>query len=228
MATVKFHEGTKFETSLSLEDNENVIFVRPLKNKMMRIIPPGCLRGLLNIITLGIINIFFPSKTRYINLVVTDKRLVTIPTPPNKKKSIVESYYFKDISGVREVAATGDDAGGSAAFSINMKSGGSSKFDEGGEFRVFMAATAKNILNIARLAGNQISDGLGKGLAEHVADNQTYANKLEAERTGASHYMKVSPQFIAAAKMDFSDSDFTQIRDFIMELVEQGIEAAQS
>jgi len=228
MATVKFHEGTKFETSLDLENDEDVIFVRPLKNRMMRIIPPGCLRGLLNIITLGIINIFKPSKNRYINLVITNKRLVTIPIPPNKKKCMVESYYFKDISGIREIAATKDDEGGSAAFSINMKSGGNSKYDEGGEFRIFMALSAKNIFNAAKLLGKEIGDGLGKGLAEHVADNQTYANKLEAERTGASHYIKVSPQFIEAAKIDFSDSDFNQIRDFIMELVEQGIEAAQS
>jgi hypothetical protein len=45
VATVKIHEGTKFETTVDLQEDEGVIFVSPEKSKLMRCIPQRCFKG---------------------------------------------------------------------------------------------------------------------------------------------------------------------------------------
>ena len=238
MATVKFDEGTKFETSLNLEQGEGVIFAKPAKNRMDRMIPPGCLKGLLTIITLGIINIFKPNKNWKINLVITDRRLITIPMPPNKRNFAVESYYFKDMSGIKAIALKEEEAVSLAKFIVSMNQGGNSRYEEGGEFWIHMAVTAKNIFNVAKLAGKQIGTGLANQMEQSGAIIQAHAmtdeSRAQAEASGASTYTEYSPNFAAmekaakarATSMDFSKSDHNQLRDYIIELVENGIKLA--
>ena len=86
---------------MDLEEGEDVIFVKPLKNKTERV--------------LGF-------KVWTVTIVITNKRLVTIPQPPNKKNIQTESFYYKDISAAKRKAAmtcSGEDT--NALFSINMK-----------------------------------------------------------------------------------------------------------
>jgi hypothetical protein len=131
MATVKFDEGTKRETTLDLEDGESVIFVKPFKNTAARAI------GM---------------KIWGITIILTDRRLVTIPVPPNKKDIPIESYYYKNIDNAYKYKAldkTEDDT--AAFFAINMKSDiGNSKFEnkkgDNGYFMIMMEKTAKNFL----------------------------------------------------------------------------------
>jgi hypothetical protein len=93
MATVKFDEGEKFETSLNLEEGEGVIFVKPPKSRMER-------------------SIGNPTRQWTVTLVITNKRVVSIPQPPNKKNYLVESFYFKDITNaeVQKSQTLEDDA----------------------------------------------------------------------------------------------------------------------
>jgi len=235
MTTVKIQEGTKFETPFNLEDGEGIIFVNPVKNKIMRIIPPGCLKGLLTILTLGIINIFKPNKSWMCNLVITDRRLVTIPTPPNKKNMQVESYYFKDMSGIKETRAQDEnDSGG--VFFINMKDGGSSTYEKGGDFHIFRPFTGKDALNLLAAAGKGLGDQFEKTNAMMQAHAKTMESKTYAENTGAAHYTEYSPNFAAmdkaakerASSMDFSNAEQNQLRDLIIDLVSKGIELANN
>ena len=226
MTTVKFEEGTKFETSLNLEDGEGIIFVKPPKNSMYVMVSEGCLMGLLTIITLGIIRIFKPIKRWRTNLVVTNKRVVTIPMPPNKKNFPAESYYLKDILSVKaeNVAnASNTQRMSGALFNINMKDGAPIK--ETRKFTIAMEMSAKNILSVI---GQGLKDGasdMANQFAQYNAGLQTYHNRLQAESTGASHYLAISHK---VGKKDFSQTGPEDLRDFIVEVIDDCIEAAKN
>ena len=219
MATVKFHEGTKIETSLDLEDGEGVIYSRPPQNGIYRN------KGM--------------TKTWEINLVLTDRRLVTIPVPPNKKSKQVESYYYKDIASISAKAAHSKDVEAIwAYFVINMKNGGNSKYEEGGTFDIRMVMNAKNFLT-SLISSFKASDAAGpqyNGFAEYAAEGKTDASRAHAEATGASHYTVYSPNYAKMQKeaeakvaaMDFSKMEHNQIRDIIIDLVNQYVEIANA
>jgi hypothetical protein len=204
MATVKFNEGTKKETKLDLLEGEEVIFVRPPKNTMYRIIPGGCL--------------FFlnPGKNWGIEFVVTNKRLVTIPMPPNKKNYEIESYYFKDMASAKETKSPAPDK--MAEFSVRMNQGGSSKYLEGGNFRL-MSTMGKALLNFAKDMGTSFANQF----AETNAMMQTTSNKIEAESRGDRYYTEIKAK---ASKTDFSKSGHFQICNYMVELINECIKAA--
>ena len=227
MATVKFDEGTKFETSLNLEDGEGIIYARPLKCGMYRHIPGGCL-------LLG-----KTSKGWRINLVITDRRLVTIPTPPNKKNFPVESYYFKDMSSAKTVPVYTKSVEAIWAYCcINMKSGVNLPFNASGQIHIRQEMTAKNMLTAwkASVAESNANGPQYNGFAEYAASGRTDSSRAYAEATGASHYTEYSPNYAkmqqaAQAKvagMDFSKMGHNQIRDIIVDLVNQYVEIANA
>ena len=95
-----------------MEDGEGVIFVKPPKNLIARAI--------------GV-------KTWNVTAVLTNKRLVVIPQPPNKKNMQFESYYYKNIESAGKYDMGGEygtENNSMAFFSIYMKSNtGNSKFE---------------------------------------------------------------------------------------------------
>jgi hypothetical protein len=225
MAAVKFDEGTKFETSLELEEGEGIIFAKPPKNRMDASVDDGCLMALLTVITLGIIRIFKPIKRWRTNFVITNKRVVAIPQPPNKKGFPVESYYFKDIYNVRaeEYGSKQSDRMVYSHFVINMKA--SSSYKEPRKFMIQMIMSAKNILKMIGQTASEQANDFGNQLASYNAQLQTQLNKDEAIRTGASHYIEVIHK---VQKMNFSKTSVEDIRDFIIEIINDCIAAANS
>jgi hypothetical protein len=211
MATVKIHEGTKNETSLDLQDDEGVIFVCPQKNLIWRNIPAGCL--------------FFlhPGKKWKANLVITSKRLITIPLPPNKKNFAVESYYFKDMTKAKAVSQQqASQEAAMAVFSVSMKPGGNSSFLEGGQFWVCMESNLKNLFTAFK--------------AHEAEDNARNAGVYNAgfALMDEGHYTQKSiDKYYAAiekrakekaASMDFSKAGHAQIRDCIVDLINTCVE----
>ena len=206
MATVKFDEGTKFETSLNLEDDEGVIFVRPPKNLIFK--------------TVGM-------KYWTLNLVLTNKRLVTIPVPPNKKDWQVESYYYNEMTGAREVKQTSGDEGSMASFAIDMKEGGKSSYVKGGEFTIRMEM---GVLNVFKKLAGDVSRGLDKNAG---VLNASYRAAFEDGHYTAKsldkYYAKQNEIAKArAANMDFSNTDHQQLRGYIVDVVNQFVEVVNS
>ena len=205
MATVKFDEGTKIETSLDLEDGEVIIFVKPPKNLIAR-------------------NVGF--KTWNVTAIITNKRLVTIPQPPNKKNYAVESYYFKDIASAnQERAASKSQEAMWGFFSISMKSKGNSSFMEGGKFMVRMDLGLMSFLKSFKAEIDEGSVLAKQSWAIYSADMQTRENYSKAQSSGASHYVEVSPNLSKIAadaqNKDYSKFGHNQIRDYIISLVNQ-------
>jgi len=208
MATVKFHEGTKNETSLNLEDGEGVVFVRPEKNSIWR--------------TIG-------TKYWYVNLVITDKRLVTIPLPPNKNNRQVESYFFEDISGIKATPQQDKSQEASMAdFAISMKGGGKSSYAEGGVFTIRMVMSFFKIFGmLSKRVGTGMANEFEKSNAQMQAYHKTMESQANARATGASTYTEYSPNFAAmdkAAKAraeneDFSKAGHSKMRDYIVDVV---------
>ena len=208
MATVKFHAGTKFETSLDLEADEGVIFVKPEKNRITR---------------------FIGSKWWLVNVVITNKRLVTIPLPPNKKNRQVESYYFKDISGVERIAQVDKSTEASFAdFCINMKSGGNSTIEGGGKFQIMMVFNLLNLFTAFRadakeesaknaaLYGTQLRVGLNEDATYTKKSLDKYYATMEANAKAR------------AANMNFSNAGHQQMRDYIVDFVNQCVETVNA
>jgi len=202
MASVKIDEGTKKETVLDMEDGEVILFVKPPKNLMARAI------GM---------------KTWNVTVVITNKRLAVIPQPPNKKNKQVESYYFNDIKGADEYSLGGKTEDESFAyFAINLGSGGKSSYEKGkkGEHGFFMVrATVSNL--VLKFFSDLFK---GSDLTKiSMASYQTSVNYNEAVRTGASHYVEVSPNLgkirDEAQNKDFSKLGHAQIRDYIVGVV---------
>ncbi|MCL2762396.1 MAG: hypothetical protein FWD36_04185 [Treponema sp.] len=207
MAIVKFDEGTKVETSLNLEDGEEVIFVKPPKNLIARAI------GL---------------KTWNVTVVITNKRFVTIPQPPNRKNCPVESYYYIDIENINLREADGaSEASTWSFFHINMKSGGNSSYevDKNGVNGYFMIRMEMSIMNIIRSFiaerkemdakyGHITSAGLQAMDYQHYTEKSVdkyYARQREIAKE-------------RAANMDFSNTGHAQLRDYIVDVVSQFVE----
>ena len=210
MATVKFDEGKKFETSMDLEEGEGLLFVRPPKNLILQRDKKNC----------------------QINLVITNKRVVTIPYPKFAKKYPAISYYFNDIKSVNSYdASEASQQASYAAFEIITKSGKNS----GAEIWVTYEFNLLNLLKIFSVY-NAEQDAKNpwatSGLAVFNATAATVASKAEAERTGASHYTEYSPNYAKMAEaakarasgMDFKKAGHTQIRDYIVDLIDKCIE----
>jgi len=211
MATVKFHEGTKIETSVNLEDGEGIIFVRPQKHGIYRD------KGM--------------TKTWEINLVLTDRRLIAIPVPPNKKNKQVESYYFTDIAEAVKKSSADEQIW--AYFFLKMKDGGKSTYEEGGTFDIRVEMNFKNTFGrFFKELGAGMVNQFQASASDFVATAQTMENKHEAERTGASHYTVVSPQYSGIASdtrnKDYSQMGQNQIRDYIVDVINQCVEAANA
>jgi hypothetical protein len=224
METVKFDEGTKFETSLDLQDDEGVIFVRPIQNKMIRHIDSGCLWTLLTFITLGLALIFKPKQTWQANFVITSQRVVSIPLPPNKKNFPVESFYFSDISKVKAVKQDkASDEASSANFTITMKPTGKSSI-QGNiiTFMVCMAMTAKNWFNAfkAEVAEGQARNASVMNASLAAMDYQHYTKK-SVDKYYAEMERRAKER---AANMDFSKAGHAQVRDFIVDLINTCVE----
>ncbi|MCL2800555.1 MAG: hypothetical protein FWD28_02180 [Treponema sp.] len=219
MAMVKFYEGTKVETSLDLENGESVIFVKPPKNLLARVVG---------------------SKYWDATVILTNSRMAVIPLPPNKKNMQIESFYYKDIKSIDAIEA--DDASQASAwasFSIEMKDGGKSSYQEGGQFDIRMEM---NLLNFAKSFIAEINvasskdPNAGIGLAMMEASAKTDASRAHAEATGASHYTAYSPNTAKmqqaardrAANMDFSKAGHTAVRDYIVDIVSQCAQLANS
>ena len=218
---------------MDLADDEGVIYVKPEKNVLWRNIPAGCL--------------FFlhPGKKWQANMVITNKRLVTIPMPKYQKKYTVESYYFKDMTGARTISAKSKEAEAAIAqFAVEMKPGGSSSYVDGGEFWVCYEFTAKNFLKVMKASQADFNANYPyakSGLAVFQASAATVANKAAAENRaaatgGVAYWTEVAPNYgkmTAAAKaraegMDFSKEGHAQLRDFIVDMINQFVEVANS
>jgi hypothetical protein len=205
MATVKIHEGTKFETTVDLQEDEGVIFVRPEKNKLLRFVSLGCFKG---------------NKNWQIYLVITSKRIMAIPFPPNKKNYPVESYYWKDITKARAEAGQNAQADAQgASFSIGMKPGQTSSCTEGGTFQVLMAMTAGNLFKaVAAMDAQANAANAGAvGASLRMAQGQDYVyTKASLDRYYANMAKQAQDR---AANIDFSKASHSQIRDYIVNLI---------
>jgi hypothetical protein len=230
MATVKFHEGTKFETKLDLEDEETVLFVKPAKSKVYRFIEDGCLMGLLTVITLGIIRIFKPTRRWLANIVLTNKRLVTIPIPPNKRKMPVESFYFTEISEAKVIPPTDKEHGETAfaMFGINLKSGAKSSCLDGGQFWVYMTWDVQGFKNFGKALLKKLGASAMDMANEAGAVMQTKLNYDEAVASNKKYYKVVTAVKTKVEAGDCSNLGHVELRDFLVELVNDCAQAANS
>jgi hypothetical protein len=215
MATVKFDEGTKFETSLNLEDGEGVLFVRPPKNLIIN----------------------FDKKNCQVCLVVTNKRVVTIPYPKFSGKYNTVSFYLKDIKSAQaKKANSATEESSGARFSISLKQGSDKTNCSGDTFIVGMEVNVLNIFKslVTNITENDANNPWTKaGLEVYMSDAKTAASRTQAEASGASHYTEYSPNYAGMAeaakaklaKLDFSQSIHAQIRDYIVDLINTCVEA---
>jgi hypothetical protein len=213
MTTVKINEGTKFETPLDLEDGEGIIFVHPSKNRMWQSIDQGCLMMLLGVVTLGIIYIFKPKQRWQVNFVLTNKRIVTIPVPPNKKNNPVDSYYYKDIIKAKPTTqAKESDEARIADLHIIMSGKGNLV-----NFRVGMAITAGNIFNSFKA---DIVEGEARNAGVRSATSATFDQGIYTLKSIDKYYAAMEKAARdRAANMDFSKAGHTQIRDYIVDVI---------
>jgi hypothetical protein len=228
MKTVKIHEGTKFEIALDLEADENVLFVKPVKSKTYRYIQDGCLMRFLALITLGIIRIFKPTRQWMAHIVLTNKRLVTVPIPPNKKKMPVESFYFTEISRAKVIPPTDPKTGETAfaMFDIDLKPDASSSCLDGGQFWVYMTWDATGFLNFFKTLLNRIGTGMVNQMNESMAPLQTQWNKDEAIAKGDKYYKVVTAVKYKIEAADCSKFGHVGMRDFLIELINDCAAAA--
>jgi hypothetical protein len=197
MATVKIHEGTKFETSVDLQEDEGIIFVVPEKNRFARMVSLGCTKG---------------TKIYYGNLVITDKRVITIPHPPNKKNYPADSYYFKDIADAKAVKqAQASQEAGAAQFAINMKPGQTSSCTEYGTFYIYAAMTVKNFLNVMSAASDE--------KAAKDAKLSFFGEAVMGESISKKTFDMRARAIKRANNLDFSSAGHAKIRDYIVDLI---------
>jgi len=225
MATVKFDEGTKKETSLELEDGEVIIWVKSPKNAMVTQVDEGCLKLLLTFITFGIILFFKPTKQWGSNFVITNKRVVSIPQPPNKKNFPIESYYFnKDFGSINaeNVGTKQSDRMVNAA--MNIYFGPNSSYKNSRKIFIQMEMSAKNIFKLVGQMGKEGLNDLGNSLGQYNAQLQSYHNKLDAESSGAMYYKEITHK---AEKLAQGDTSVEGLRDAIVDLICDCIEASK-
>jgi len=211
LATVKFDEGTKKETSLDLLDGEGIVFVNPSTNSVWR--------------SIGM-------KYWYITLVITNKRVATIPLQPNKKNYPVESFYYKDIEGAYESQQTTKESENNFSdFYIHLNKGGNSTYVEHkndyGIFTIRKEMSAKNI--IKDLLGELFKPNAA--VAATLAMTKTQASREEAISRGESHYTVFTPNYAKIANdaknKDYSKMAHNVMRDQIVELINQCAEEAK-
>jgi hypothetical protein len=221
MKTVKFDEGKKFETSFDFDDDEVIIF-GPVENNTVRF-NADMLQSCLTILTLGIILIFKPAKTWKATFVLTNKRLVSIPLPPNKKNWPAESFYYKDILKANVVKPTDEKMGEktNATFGLIMKSGVKLPVSGDPQFTIWAKMNAKYWANAAKMLANQVGTGMANQFNEAAAMSQTYQNKLEAEAKGDRYYQVVNAAKIKLENMGSSDAGHVEIRNFFIELINE-------
>ena len=225
MTTVKFEEGTKKETSLELEDGEVIIWVKSPKNAMATTVEDGCLMGFLTLITLGIILIFKPPKHWMTNLVITNKRVVSIPLPPNKKNYPAESYYYnKDFGSVKAITVGSKQSDRMANAAMNIFFGPNSSYKKPRKIGMQMELSAKNVLKVLGQMGKEGLNDLGNSLGQYNAQLQSYHNKLEAESSGAMYYKEITHK---AEKLAQSDTSIEGLRDAIIDIIDDCIEASK-
>ena len=230
MATVKIHEGTKFETPLDLEDDEGIVFVVPEKNRIRLTVNPGCLWQLLWFLTLGIICIFVPkarNRQWNVNFVLTNKRVIIIPCPPNKKGNPVESFYWKDI--VRARAQKTVDKSQAAAFAIlniMLKDGSvPENFPSGDiQFYLSMEMTRENI-RAAREAAR--IENAAKNATQNSIIGQSWGDGVYTQKSMDKYYAAMEKRAKdRAANMDFSSADHNQMRDYIVDVINDCVDEA--
>jgi len=208
MATVKFDEGTKQETSLNLEDGEGVIFVKPPKNLIARAI------GM---------------KTWNVTVVITNRRLVVIPQPPNKKNIQIESYYYNEINGAGNhslVGSSADDA--MAYFAVDVGSGGKTvcEKDKKGDNGYFMVRMEMNFINILKAFVNELiradARNPNRSAGLKAMDYSTYtADSVDRYYAAMDRAAKER-----AAGLDFVNGGQVQLRDYIVDVVNICVEEA--
>jgi len=228
MATVKIHEGTKFETPLDLQDDEGIVFAVPLKNKVMRNINPGCLWTFLTLVTLGIILIFVPKarpKRVNGNFVLTNKRIVVIPRPPNKKNDPVESFYWKDISKAKAISQykkSNEVAMGQ--FDLYLIPGRNPQYPKGEvlNFFIFAEASLKNLMTqmSAAAAENAAANAAVMGATMRSFDEGVYTSK-SLDKYYAAMEKRAKDR---AKNLDFSSADHNQMRDYIVDVINGCVE----
>jgi len=199
MATVKFREGKKEETSFNVPDDEGIIYVSPDKNAMTRFIPLGCFKG---------------NKIFWMGLIITSKRIIAVPLAPNKKNYPVESLYWKDIVGAKAVKQQqASDEAAHAVFTLNMNTPW-----EGGQFWVSMEMTVKNWLKVASAAAAEQNaknhaSGVYSGLQ---AMDSVYYTQKSVDKYWDTMAKRANDR---AKNMDFSNAGHAQIRDFIVDVI---------
>ena len=200
MATVKFDEGTKFETSLDLEEGEGVIFIRPPKNLIIN----------------------YDKKHCQVNLVITNKRVVTIPYPKFSGKFNIVSFYFKDIKSVQAkkgYSATDESSG--ARFSILLKTVADKTNCSGDIFIVGMEVSIGNLFKslMANITENNANNpSVYGGLA--MMDYSQYTSKSVDKYYAAMDKAAKDK----AAGLDFSKAGHAKIRDYIVDLIAACVE----
>jgi len=195
MATVKFFEGKKEETSFNVPDDEGIIYVSTDKNVMMRFIPQGCFKG---------------NKTYRMGFIITSKRIITVPLAPNKKNYPADSFYWKDISGAKMVQSPAE--ANSAAFTLNMKSAW-----EGGQFWVCMEVTAKNLFTAFKA---QATEDAARNAAYNSIVGKSFDDGVYTQKSIDKYYAAMEKRAKErAANLDFSSAGHAQIRDFIVDMI---------
>ena len=207
MATVKIHEGTKIETSLDLQDDEGVIFVSPEKNKLWRFVPLGCFKG---------------NKNRQVNLVITSKRVITVPTPPNKKNYEVESFYWKDIAKARIIEPSQESLRATwAYFAIDTKPGQTSSSQDRGQFNIRVTMTLGNLFKA-------FNSGSDNGTAARMMGT---AAGWDSKYTASSldrYYSAMSKRANERTKALNDKSDHQQVCSTIVALINDCVEEANA
>jgi hypothetical protein len=221
MATIKINEGTKFETPVDLEDGEGIIFVHPHKNRMWQSIDQGCLMSLLGLVTLGIIYIFKPKQRWQISFVLTNKRIVAIPVPPNKKQNPVSSYYYKNIiNAKRSNQAKKSDEARIADLYITLSGKGNQV-----TYRVGMALTAGNIFSSFKA---DIIEGEARNASVRSATSATFDQGIYTQQSIDKYYAAMEKAAKdRAANMDFSKAGHAQILDYIVDVINSCVEEAK-
>jgi hypothetical protein len=199
------------QTSFDLEDGEFVVFASTTKDKMNQEIQLG--RWELD-----------NSKTYYrISCAITNKRVVTVPYPPNKKNKTQESIYYSQMKGLEEIKR---ENFGNFYISTN----------EGSYF--FNIGVAMNALNIFKLVGSFMSSS-AKEMAIETAKDGSHVRHQGAVDQGESFskhqaaYNKDAAEYdkmIEEARSRMGDSTLGKVykwNDFLVSLITQCMEKAK-
>jgi len=212
MATVKFDEGTKKETSLELKDGESVVYVNLGNVRIARRFPSDA------------------KKWYHSTFVITNKRVAVISQPINKKSYALESFFYKDIDSAEVEEGDNRTAEYYSFFRIHMKSKTESTHLEEGAFTIDMKM---NVLDYIMLFAKRMSEtNVPSPLAIMNAQAKTDESRAHAEATGASTYTEYSPNFAANAKgkpgnLNYSNSKHNKLRNQLLGEINSRVEGAK-